>query len=128
MDWDGTCVPLVYPQKPTEWLPGAKEALTELQKKFNVWIYTSRIAPFKWGEPDVALPAEQVEGEVQYIEQMLADAGLKRVKVWRRTYKVPAELYIDDKGVHYDGSWSSVMAQVTERTGVRFRHVSRVQG
>lgn len=122
VDWDATCVEAVYPLE-GNWLPGAKEALRELQKKFKVYIFTCRIAPVEHGQWDKPLNEEKVVREVAYIRQMLDDARLRRVGIWQESFKLPAELYIDDKGLHFQNDWNAVISQVTERTGVRVRSI-----
>lgn len=109
VDWDGTCVELVYP-KQGDWLPGAVDALRYLQKHYQVYIWSSRIAPVQYERWDLPLPAEQVEREIAYIKTMLRDANLKRVKVWTHSFKLPAVAYIDDKGFRFEGDWDAVLS------------------
>lgn len=111
VDWDGTCVELVYP-KQGGWLPGAVDALRYLQKHYEVYIYTSRIAPVMYEQWHIMLSESQVTREIDYIETMLREANLKRVKVWKHNFKLPAVAYIDDKAIHFDGDWPKALTEL----------------
>lgn len=116
VDWDGTCVPLAWPEKPLEWLPGAFEALHALVSEYRVVIHTSRIAPVWPGNESPRDPAE-VQAEVNYIREMLDDAGLSVVEVWQKPWKPPAAAFIDDRAIHYRGrpnSWRNLVGKLVE--------------
>lgn len=115
VDWDGTLVPERYPEQPREWLPGAEKALRKLTRRYKVYILTSRIAPTVHKEWHKTRPEGEVEREIAYIRSMLDDAGFKMVDIWTAPFKLPAEFYIDNKGVFFDGDWEDVLAQVKRR-------------
>lgn len=118
VDWDGTCVPSAWPDQPTQWLPGAKKALRALDELgYEIVIWSCRIAPVEFPtkerpEDDTPRDQREVLDEVDYIELMLDDAGLGHVEVWRRPFKPPAVLYIDDRAHHFDGDWKKAVKAV----------------
>ena len=117
VDWDGTCVPSAYPAQPREWLPGAVDALHDLSKVFRIRIYTARIAPVAPDEVSV-LPPEVVAGEINYIREMLDDAGLTMVDIHTSPWKVPAFAYVDDRAERYTGrpgSWKAMKEKLMAR-------------
>lgn len=115
VDWDGTLVPERYPDQPREWLPGAEKALRKLTRRYKVYIWTSRIAPTVHREWHKNRPQAEIDSELAYIRSMLDEAGFKMVDIWTESFKLPAEFYIDNKGVHFDGDWEAVLRQVWRR-------------
>jgi hypothetical protein len=118
VDWDGTCVEDVYPEC-GEWLPGAVKALRAFDSIGTVIIHSVRVAPvapFKDGK--VPLPGEEVpipdqaESEYQYIRSMLDKVGLGHIEIWRRPYKPPADIYIDDRALCFEGDWEDTLREV----------------
>ena len=115
VDWDGTCVELKYPEQPTEWMPGAMEALRAfLSAGYEVAISSTRLAPRELDETTRVDRAGK-ERERRYIRKMLDEAGLEDVKIWLRPWKPGALFYIDDKGIRYDGNWQTVVDVVLGR-------------
>jgi hypothetical protein len=112
VDWDGTLVPERYPEQPREWLPGAEKALRKLTRRYKVYVWTSRIAPTVHKEWHKIRPDGEVEKEIAYIRDMLDSHGFKMVGIWTAPFKLPAEFYIDNKGVHFDGDWEAVIRHV----------------
>lgn len=114
VDWDGTCVENVWP-KMGDWLPGAREALTELLRQGReVVIFSTRLAPVEFDERTDRPPGEQ-EAEVAAIRKMLNDAGLRRVTIWNEPWKPGGMAYIDDKAVRFDGDWPAVIARLAPK-------------
>lgn len=116
VDWDGTCVPQAWPEKPREWLSGALEALLALQDDYRIVIHTSRIAPVWPGNEYPRNPAD-VQEEINYIREMLDDAGLPGIEVWQKPWKPPAYAFIDDRAVKYRGrpnSWRNLIGKFLE--------------
>jgi hypothetical protein len=95
-DWDGV---LADPQT-QEWLPGAQQALRRiLSAGHRVIVHTCRA---NWPEGLAA------------VRQKLAAAGLP-VDVWADQGKPHADLYIDDRAVHFGGDWSEIVQQLERR-------------
>ena len=120
VDWDGTCVTQAWPAKSTEWMPGAVAALHELKKFARVIIHTSRIAPFDVDLVTKRHPAE-VQAEINYIREMLDDAGLHEIQIHTEPWKPGAMAYVDDKAVHYAGrkqSWPNIVSKLSVMAGV----------
>lgn len=128
VDWDGTCVPSAYPLQPTEWLPGAVEALRKLTRKFTVYIYSTRIVDRNYKNWSEKLPAGVSDGEIAYIRGMLDEAGLKSVRIFE-SYpgggpgKISAKAYIDDLAVPFTGDWSEALERTFTLTGQKSRYV-----
>lgn len=113
IDWDGTLVADdLYPLQPREWLPGAEKALRKLTRRYKVYIWTSRIAPTEHRQWHKTRDPKEVQSEIDYIRSMLDDAGLKMVDIWTAGFKLPAEFYIDNKGIRFDGDWDSTLRSV----------------
>ena len=118
VDWDGTCVPAVWPDAPTEWMPGALRSLRRLSEDHEVIIWTSRISPYN-PITGAARSAAEIQEQIQYIRDMLDEAGLTQIGVWTHPWKPGADVYIDDKAERYHGrpgSWDAV----TEKVLLRF--------
>jgi len=122
VDWDGTCVANKYPEQ-GEWLPGAVEALYILDQLGTIIIHSVRVAPVKPFTEGRAIPAPgdeepftdgQPEREVAYIREMLDEVGLGHVEIWRRPYKPPAAIYIDDRAIRYTGDWDKTIVDVLD--------------
>jgi hypothetical protein len=113
VDWDGTCVYELYPGM-GDWLPGAKEGLMQLTRRYHVYINSARFAPVVFQQWHLALPPGQVENEIAAVRKMLDDAGLKRVDIWTSPFKIPAKIYIDDRAIHFT-NWSETMLEVKAR-------------
>jgi hypothetical protein len=112
IDWDGTLVPSVWPDRPTEWMPGAEDALRDMCEYAHVLVFSARTRredPRTHEKIDPAL----VQEEVDYIRSMLDKSGFTMVGIWTRHGKPTADVYIDDKAERYNGrpnSWKR-MAQ-----------------
>ncbi len=85
-------------------LPGAKEALTHFREKgCRIIIATARLDPNLWGD---ALPQR-----------------IEAIKQWFNKYDMPydeivahkpvADIYIDDRGYHFNGNWEEAKDQVS---------------
>lgn len=111
VDWDGTCVPFAWPDRPGEWLPGAVEALKRLDEVFEVVIHSCRVAAVEFDTDDVPRDPEIVAAEIAYIKAMLESIGLDHVEVWTRPYKPPAVAYVDDRAINFS-EWERVIQKV----------------
>lgn len=109
VDWDGTCVPSAWPERPKRWLPGAKAALRHfLSLGYDVKIHTVRTHSSAF---DFSGPNPDREADLAYIREMLDTAGLRGVDIVLDD-KPPAVFYIDDRAVRFDGSWLEVINDV----------------
>jgi hypothetical protein len=118
VDWDGTVVPAMWPERPTTLLPGAKDALTRFHNAGHpVRIWTARINPMDpWtGE---RRPAEAVEEEIRYIRITLDYNGLEFVEIYTAEGKPGGAVYIDDKAERYNPgakSWARLADKILLR-------------
>lgn len=95
IDWDQTLVD-THTQ---EWLPGAEDALAVLLAAgHSIIVHTCR--------------ANWTEGLLQ-IEAKLGALAL-RVAVWDQPGKPDADLYIDNRGVHFDGDWDTILRHLRD--------------
>lgn len=124
IDWDGTLVAPSWPERTTEWMPGAVSAVKALvEAGVRVIVMSSRIAPFEPGEK-VARAPEMVDAEIAYIRTMLDTEGLQEVDIQdlrKWPWKPGAVAYVDDKGVFYDGqpeTWARLVPQLLVAAGV----------
>ena len=114
VDWDGTCVPSAWPEKPEEWLPGAKEGLRALvDAGYRVRIHSARthMMGVDYGEPN-----DDREDSIAYIRKMLDDAGLFEVEIITDEFenKPGAIAYVDDRGLTFTGNnWNRIVATIT---------------
>lgn len=105
-----------------EWLPGAVEALRRMQDLGTVVIHTCRVSPVDLhvqGSREIVWRDELVVAEdVRAIRKKLRRRGLGDIEVWTRPYKPPALVYIDDKGLRFEGDWSNTMRAVEDIAAV----------
>lgn len=111
LDWDGTLVPAVWPEQPTEFMPGAVEAVFRLHRAgLRLMVHSARTNPYDpW--TSMARPAHLVEMEFRYIRDTLDAKGLTFVDIWRLPGKPSGSAYVDDKAYRYTGrpgSWQAV--------------------
>lgn len=114
VDWDGTCVDDHAWPEMGEWLPGAITALRFLANEFDeVAIFSCRIAPV---DTDGVTPHDP-SWQVSEIHRMLSQAELPHnVFVWQEAYKPPADFYIDNHAVRFEGSWKEVLEKISSST------------
>lgn len=111
LDWDGTLVPAEWPAQPTEFMPGAVEAVFRLHRAgLRLIVHSARLNPYDpWTSRQ--RPAAEVEAEAQYIRNTLDAKGLTFVDIWRLQGKPSGSAYVDDKAYRYTGrpgSWRAV--------------------
>lgn len=111
LDWDGTLVPGMWPEQPTEFLPGAVDALFKLHRAgFHLTVNSARLTPF---DPHTHLPRDPalVQREVLYIRNTLDAKGLTFVDIWTLPGKPPGSAYVDDRAYRYTGrpkAWAAM--------------------
>ena len=114
VDWDGTCVEEVWPGM-GDWLPGAVEALREMTGIGKTVIYSLRCHLYEMDD-ETPRALHRVSDEVFAIRRKLDEAGLHDIDVYPPSRgKPPAEFYIDDRAVRFDGDWRATMSEVTAR-------------
>lgn len=113
IDYDGTIVDIGWPGhgKPK---PNAAAVIKRLLQQYDVTIFSTRIAPV---DVDGVTRRSGVEiaKEVRGIDRKLKQMGLPYIPIWQDPWKVGADLYIDDKGVHYDGNWLATEFEIERR-------------
>jgi hypothetical protein len=118
LDWDGTLVPSRWPEQPTEFMPGAIEAVRRFHAAgHKLLVASARLSPW---DPLTSLPASpaSVAREKQYIRSTLDGAGLTYVDIWDLPGKPSGSVYVDDKAERYNGrpgSWKAVADKVLLR-------------
>lgn len=118
IDWDGTFVTDSWPAM-GDWMPGAIEALREMLTFADVVVHTCRIAPVEFRTDDVPRDPVLVQQEKQGIRTMLDREGFHEVQIWDKPWKPPADAYIDNKGIHYNGRKGAWKA-LTERLALQY--------
>jgi hypothetical protein len=113
VDWDGTLVEAKWPAM-GDWMPGAIKAMKALHNAgANIIVYSARLNPRDPWSGNERAPGE-VFGETQRVRNKLDEAGLHFVHIYTKTGKPGASVYIDDRGVHYNGRPNAWKA-ITER-------------
>lgn len=118
VDFDGTLVPAMWPERPVNLLPGAAEALTRFHRAGHpVQVWTARISP---NDPWTGnrRTDEAIENEVQYIRDVLDAHGLTFVNIYRGEGKPGGAVYIDDKAERYNPgarSWARLADKILLR-------------
>lgn len=117
VDWDGTCVPSAWPERPREWMPGAVRALKDMMQYATVVIFSARTSPIDPIKKSLK-PPELVEEEIAYIRQMLDAQLMHDVGIWTLPGKPGGDAYIDDKAERYGGhvtSWDKMRRKMRMR-------------
>jgi hypothetical protein len=118
VDWDGTAVPAMWPERPTTFLPGFAEAMRRFRDAGHpVQIWTARINPLDPWSGERRSDAD-IEVEVQYIRTALNEARLNFIKIYRGEGKPGGAVYIDDKAERYSPgpkSWARLADKILLR-------------
>lgn len=120
LDFDGTLVPAVWPERPTEFMPGAVEACFAMHRAgLHLLVATARLNPYNpW--TNQRRPDAEIESDYRYIRDLLDSAGLTFVDIWKLPGKASGSLYVDDKAVRYTGrkgSWRATTEKVLALLG-----------
>ena len=113
VDLDGTLLTDSWPYLGTP-MPGAIEAMQELQKIANPVIFTCRIAPMEI-DGFTPRPAAVVQMEKDKIQHILESHGLRNIPIWDKPWKPLAAAYVDNRAVRYSGrtnSWDVALQQI----------------
>lgn len=120
IDWDGTAVPAVWPERPRDFMPGFVENMRRLHNAgVKLIIFSARLSPW---DPYTSMrrPEAHVAAEVQYIRDMLDRAGLTFIDIWTKEGKPGGSVYVDDKAERYPGTkkgWDKVTDRILLRLG-----------
>lgn len=124
IDWDGTAVPNVWPERAHEFMPGFVENMKRLHRAgVPLIIFSARYTPFDYVTLS-PLPPHIPAGEVAYIRDMLDRAGLTFIDIWTKPGKPSGSVYVDDKGERYTGkarSWDRLTDKILIRLGKEIR-------
>ena len=120
VDWDGTAVPSMWPERPTTFLPGFVDAMHRFHAAgFKVTIFSARLSPYDpWTSE--RRPQPVIDEEVAYVRSMLDAAGLDFVDIWTKEGKPGGSVYVDDKAERYhgcNGCWKRLADRVLVRLG-----------
>jgi hypothetical protein len=120
IDWDGTAVPMVWPELATEFMPGFVDNMRRLNRAgVRLMIFTASMTPFDaWtGAPkdpaDVAIVHNHIRG-------LLDRHGLTFIDIWTKPGKPGGSVYVDDKAERYNGCakcWDKVTTKILARLG-----------
>lgn len=118
IDWDGTAVPAMWPERPTEFMPGFVDAMRRLHRAgWKLTIFSARLSPWDpW--TSMRRPPEHTAAEYQYVRDMLDRHGLTFVDIWTKEGKPGGDVYVDDKAERYGGtakSWQRVTEKILLR-------------
>lgn len=109
VDFDGTLFQWGDLYSKTPPLQGAIEFMRELRKKgWYIVIFTSRMSP-TWWESEGWDFRQAMSDQTTFIEYRLNEYGIPFDRITAE--KVPAEYYIDDKALKYEGathSWNEI--------------------
>ena len=120
IDWDGTAVPALWPERPTEFMPGFVKNMKRMHRAgIRLIISSARLSPWDpW--TGQRRDQEHVMGEVQYIRDLLDRNGLGFIDIWLKEGKPGGSFYVDDKCERYPGrpgSWDKVTDRILLRLG-----------
>lgn len=88
-------------------LNGAKEAIQELKNSgYEIIIFTSRLSNSINGE-------EEADKQKIRIKKWLSKNGIEVDGM--TSEKLPAEVYVDDRAVHFNGNWSKALSEIKLR-------------
>lgn len=114
VDWDGTCVPSAWPERPTEWHFGARAFMRLLlDRGYDVKIHSVRTHSKAF---DLSGPNPERDADLAYIRKMLDDADLAEVEIVLDD-KPPAVYYVDDRALRYEkeeGGFAALLHQIEQ--------------
>jgi hypothetical protein len=110
VDWDGTLVEDDQWPEQGMWLPGAVHALKKLSTLADeVVIFSCRTANV---DTDEISHRDNVD-QINSINTMLFIADIPcNVLIWEKPHKPPANLYIDNRGLRFNGDWETTLVAV----------------
>lgn len=111
VDFDGTLVEDDKYPDIGEWLPGAANAIRELERHGRVVVFSCRTAPVHHNTEE---PRDEIHIDhgIWMMQRKLAEEGLGHLEIWTKPYKPPATVYIDNKGISFRGDWNKTMEDI----------------
>ncbi len=102
IDFDDT----LYNRSTSEPIDGAAEALAQLTSEgYTILILSSRINPELWGD--------LVKFREKEIVDWMEHYNIPYDKIV--PFKPPADLYIDDKALRFEGDWETTLKEIGKR-------------
>lgn len=120
IDWDGTAVPSMWPERPREFMPGFVENMRRLHAAgYKLTIASARISPW---DPWTSMRRDpgHVAEEIQHMRALLDRRGLTFIDIWTKEGKPGGSVYVDDKAERYNGCkkcWDKVTDRILLRLG-----------
>jgi FMN phosphatase YigB (HAD superfamily) len=112
VDFDGTLFPFdeLFSLGPPE--PGAREAMAALVSAgYKVRVFSSRLS-LRWlADEDESYAGQKAHMLTRLNKWCIPHHGIA-------TDKEPAEFYIDDRAIRYNGSWDDVVDEIKVRAAV----------
>ena len=103
IDFDDT----LFNRSTEEPIQGAVEALRQLTSEgYTILILSSRINPELWGD--------LIKFREKEISDWMKQHNIPYDKIV--AFKPPADLYIDDKALRFEGDWESTREEILKRT------------
>jgi hypothetical protein len=110
IDFDGTIAEWAKYPDPGPPIPGAKEALQALKDQgYDIVILSARTSD------EVSKFPIDKEMEKRRMEEYLIEHKIPYDEVSKGGGKPPAQFYIDDRGVEFDGDWTKVLNRIKEK-------------
>lgn len=115
IDFDGTLVKNAWPAM-GDMNPGAVRYVQMLMRDNDCIIYSARLNNHDiYGK---LRTKEEVYKETKAMRQYLDTMGLQDLKIWAGEDTKPSALiFIDDRAIHFDGSWRRVFHETRKRLG-----------
>jgi hypothetical protein len=110
VDFDGTIFQWgdIYAQTPP--FEGCVEVIRNLRKQgWYIVIFTSRMSPTWWASEGWDFE-EAERRQYDFVAHRLVDYGIPFDRITAE--KVPAEYYIDDKAIRFEGDWFKIRGKV----------------
>jgi hypothetical protein len=108
IDFDGTLFPFRPLYEHNDPIQGAVEAMWWLKSLgYKVVIYTSRLSP-SW----LSESGESFDKSYRWVEDRLTEFNIPYDDITAE--KIPAEFYVDDRGIAFRGSWAAVKAEIQQ--------------
>lgn len=120
VDWDGTAVPAMWPERPTEFMPGFVDNMRRLHAAgIDLVISSARLNPRDPWTGELR-PEAEMAAERQYVRDTLDRAGLTFIRIHSGVGKPGGSVYVDDKAERYhgcNGCWTRLTDKILLRLG-----------
>lgn len=110
VDWDGTLIADDTWPEMGDWLPYAPEAIHALAAIFEeVVIWSCRTASVDLDEKTGRDPWPQITAILERLDEIEAPSN---VTIWIEPHKPPAQFYIDNRALRFEGDWKHTLRRV----------------